>query len=464
MVRNARSVAVAARLRYAADQVAGLYRRRDSWGWIVMRRIFAAAASLAALSFAATAGSQTATAPAAAPTPPQAAPAAPTFLTRSNADQLGDPSCGPARNAADNYYAPAMYPDQNRAPRVSGKQAFKVEVIASHLDHPWALAILPDGKMLVNIRAGGMRIVSQDGTVSEPLAGTPEIKTVFLSAMYDVRLDKDFARNRILYFGYVSRADVGNDAIGRIVRARLSDDDRSLEDSKVIHEAVGFVPRRIVHAPDGTLMITGGEIASGGPNPQSLKSERGKVLRINTDGSIPKDNPYLNNPDADPALYAIGFRDQEGAQIDPATGKLWTVMNGPRGGDELNLIKPGHNYGFPLMSYGRENGGALINGGKTSGEGLEQPVYFWTPSIAPSGLTFYTGKALPGWKGDIFVGAMSGQQLVRLEMKNGRVVGEEKLLRDRCVRFRDVRQGPDGLIYITTDETNGQILRLAPAG
>jgi len=433
-----------------------------------MRRLPALVTGLAALSLAAGAFSQTPPTPGREPPQPRQGPR-PTehlerFGTTPATDQLSDPSCGVARNAADDYYAPPLTPDQSRAPRVAGKQKFKVEVIAHNISHPWAMAFLPDGKVLLNIRAGGMRTVAKDGTVSDPLAGTPTITAAPLAAMYDLRLDKNFARNRTLYFGYVTKADGdAKQGVGRVVRAKLSKDDKTLTDLTVIHEQVGFLPRRIVWAPDSTLFITGGEIDSGGPAMQSLQSERGKVLRINTDGSIPKDNPFLKTPGADPALYAIGFRDEEGAQINPATGELWTVENEPRGGDELNIIKPGHNYGFPVISYGRENNGSLINHGATAQDGMDQPVYFWTPSIAPSGLTFYTGKALPGWTGSVFVGAMSGEQLVRLEMKNGRVVGEEKLLRDRCKRLRDVRQGPDGLLYIITDEEDGELLRLVPA-
>jgi glucose/arabinose dehydrogenase len=385
------------------------------------------------------------------------------FGTTSSADQLGDASCGTARNAADDYYAPPAFPDQSRAPRVNGKQKFKVEVVTHGIKNPWAFAFLPDGKILLNVKTGGMVTADKNGVVSAPLTGTPAIVAAPLSAMYDLRLDKDFAKNRTLYFGYVTKVDGdGKQGIGRVVRAKLSKDDTTLTDLTVIHEMVDFLPRRIVWAADNTLFVTGGEVNSGGPAMQSVQTERGKVLRINTDGSIPKDNPFLKTAGADPALYAVGFRDQEGAQINPATGELWTVEDEPRGGDELNIIKAGHNYGFPVISYGRENNGALINGGKTAQDGMDQPIYFWTPSIAPSGMTFYTGKGLPGWTGSLFVGALSGQQLIRLEMKNGRVVGEEKLLRDRCKRIRDVRQGPDGLLYLITDDADGEVLRLAP--
>ena len=369
--------------------------------------------------------------------------------------------CGANRNAADGYVPTPLRPDQTQAAKAPARQAFDVTVLAK-LDRPWGLAILPDGAMLVSIRAGGLRIIDKAGVVSAPLANVPAIRGARLSAMYDVSLDRDFARNRTIYFGYVTRADVGTSAVGRIAKARLSADNTALEDLKILREGPDILPRRIVQARDGTLMIPSAIIDSGGPNPQSLQSQLGKILRINTDGSIPKNNPFLKTKDANPALYALGFRDIHGAAFEPKTGEFWVTENTPMGGDELNRIKPGGNYGFPIISYGRENGGGLINGGKTVQAGMEQPVYFWNPSIAPSSLLFYTGTALPGWKGSVFIGGLSGKQLVRLEMKNGKVVGEEKLLMDRCVRIKTVAQGPDGLIYIATDETQAEILRLSP--
>jgi len=378
-------------------------------------------------------------------------------------DQLGDAKCGIPRNAADEYRPTPAFPGQTRAARVSGKQPHVVEVVATGLDHPFALAFLPSGRMLVTIRPGGMRTVTLDGKVSEPLGGTPTIENPpRLGGMQDVILDRSFAKNRTLYFSYAVRGETANDMLGYIASARLAKDEKSIDNMKVLREGK-MLPRRIVQARDGTLLILSAEVASGGPNPQSLQSLLGKVLRIRTDGTIPKDNAFRETPDADPALYAIGFRDSQGAVLHPKTGELWTVENEPRGGDELNIVRAGKNYGFPIISYGRENNGNLINGGKTQQEGMEQPLYYWTPSVALSGMMFYTGDKLPGWKNSIFIGGLSGLQVVRLEISDERVVGEEKLLRDRCSRFRDVRQGPDGLIYLITDDANGQILRLAPA-
>jgi glucose/arabinose dehydrogenase len=365
--------------------------------------------------------------------------------------------CGANRNAKDGYFAPPLTPDQTRAPLLK-PSAYEVQTVAS-LDRSIGLAFLPDGKLLVSQRAGGMRTVDAKGVVSAPIKGVPSSQNSRLSSTTDVLLDRDFKKNRTLYYGFV--AD-GSPALGKIISAKLSADATSLDDFKVIYEAATFTPRRLVQARDGTLLIPSAEVASGGPNPQSMQSQLGKVLRINTDGSIPKNNPFLKDPKAAPALYAVGFRDIQGAGLDPKTGNLWVAENTPMGGDELNLIKSGGNYGFPVISYGRENGGQMIDGGKTVQAGMEQPVYYWTPSIAPSGMTFYDGKAFPAWKGDVFVGGMSGKQLVRLEMKSGRVVGEEKLLLDRCKRIKDVRQGPDGFVYVMTDETPSEILRLVP--
>lgn len=377
-------------------------------------------------------------------------------------DQLGDERCGIPRNAADDYRPTPAFPAQTRALRVSGMQPYKVEVIASGLDRPFALAFLPSGNLLLTIRPGGMRTVDKQGRVSEPLGGVPTLKDPpRLGGMQDVILDSRFKKNRTIYFSYISAGQTPNDMIGTVASATLSKDERSIDHVKVLREA-RMLPRRILQAGDGTLIVLSAEVASGGPNPQSLQNPMGKVLRINTDGTIPKDNPYVKVANADPALYAIGFRDSQGAAFHPKTRELWTIENEPRGGDELNIVRAGKNYGFPVISYGRENNGNLINGGKTAEAGMEQPLYFWTPSVALSGMMFYTGNKLPGWKNNLFIGGLSGLQVVRLELNGERVVAEEKLLRDRCKRFRDIRQGPDGLIYLITDEANGEVLRIRP--
>jgi glucose/arabinose dehydrogenase len=287
-----------------------------------------------------------------------------------------------------------------------------------------------------------------------------------LTGMYGVVVDRNFASNRTIYFGYHTRLAADALAMGRVVSAKLAADEKSLTDLKTLREGADIQPRAMVQGRDGTLFILSADITDTGLYAQRLESQLGKVLRINTDGSIPADNPYAARTDVSPAVWAQGFRDIHGATIHPVTGELWVAENVPKGGDEINVMRKGRNYGFAQITYGRQNSGALINGGKTVQEGMEQPLYYWNPSIAPASLTFYTGEAFPGWKNNLFVGAMSGMQVVRLEVKGDKVTGEEKLLLDSCHRFKIVSQGPDGLIYLLTDENPPQqnlILRLVPA-
>ncbi len=403
----------------------------------------------------------------AAPAFAQIAPPPPTpeQLAKAAAeDQLGDQKCGVPRNAADEYRPTPMYPDQTRAHRVVSTQKYKVETVASGLPNAWGMAFLPSGNMLVTIRGQGLKTVAPDGKVSELLTGMPAIKTAIrLFGMHDVALDRDFAKNRTVYLAYVTQVEGGAPNTGYLASAKLAADEKSVTDLKILKEGAGFVPRRVVQGKDGTLFVITADVITPYTAAQSLKNPNGKVLRINTDGSIPKDNPFVSNADADPSVYALGVRDPQGMAFSPVNGELYIIENEPRGGDELNLIKAGKNYGFPLISYGRDNDGKLLNGGKTAQDGLEQPIHFWTPSVAFSGMAIYSGDKLPGWKNSIFMGGLSGQQVVRIELnKDGRVTGEEKMLRDRCKRFRDIRQGPDGLIYLLTDDANGEILRLAP--
>jgi glucose/arabinose dehydrogenase len=383
-------------------------------------------------------------------------------------DQLSAKACGVPRNAADDHRPAPAFPGQTRAPRVTAAQDFTVEVRASGLNRPFAFAFLPSGRALVTLRGGELRVVdAASGAVSPPVAGLPAVvNPIRVVGLNDVALDRDFAANRRLYLTYTAAAEGGPAAgfVGRIASARLSEDETTLSDVTVLKEAAMMIPRRVVQAADGTLFILTADILPGYRFAQSTASPSGKVLRIKPDGAIPADNPFAATAGADPSVWATGFRDAQGAALHPATGEPWLIENHPRGGDELNVVRAGRNYGFPVISYGRDNDGKPLGEGKTAMDGMEQPLHFWTPSVAFSGMAFYQGDALPGWKGDVFLGGLSGQQLVRLDLEGERVVGEEKLLRDRCKRIRDVRQGPDGALWLITDEENGELIRLAPAG
>jgi aldose sugar dehydrogenase len=374
--------------------------------------------------------------------------------------------CGPNRNATDGYAPAPAVAGQTKAPIVKGTQGFAVETVAK-IDRPWGMAFLPNGKMLVSFRNGGMRIVDKNGAVSELVANVPQmVNPRLLTGMYGIVVDRNFASNRTIYFGYHTRLAADPVAMGRVVSAKLSADEKSLTELKTLREGADIQPRAMVQGRDGTLFILSADITDTGLYAQKLDSQLGKVLRINTDGSIPADNPYAARADANAAVWAQGFRDIHGATIHPVTGELWVAENVPKGGDEINVMRKGKNYGFAQISYGRQNSGAMINGGKTAQEGMEQPLYYWNPSIAPASLMFYTGDAFPGWNNNLFVGAMSGMQVSRLVMNGEKVVAEEKLLLDACQRIKVVTQGPDGNIYILTDQNppmENAILRLVPA-
>jgi glucose/arabinose dehydrogenase len=394
------------------------------------------------------------------------------------------------------------FPQQTKAPAPSKPSApFEVTTITNRLSGPWSFAFLPDGNYLVTESAGTMRIVRRDGVVLQPIAGVPPVKVVAAQGLHDVLLDPNFAQNRLIYFTYFapprgeapaiwptehfyenvwtkSLAERRTMQLGaeRVARARLTPDYTRLEN---VEDLVEGVERRIVLARDGTLFITGadrfrfydsdldGVEHDFTDNPDVRRNFTGRIARINRDGSLPKDNPWLGRATVLGETYAHGFKDSEGGAIHPATGELWVIDHGPQGGDEINIVRPGRDYGWPDVSYGRQYDARQTNGrknvpvgsGATSREGIEQPVYFWVPSIAPSGMMFYTGNLFPDWNGNLFVGALAGQHLVRLVLNGDRVASEEKLLIDLKQRIRDVRQGPDGAIYVLAGNS---LLRLSP--
>jgi glucose/arabinose dehydrogenase len=374
--------------------------------------------------------------------------------------------------------------------------------VTTRLTSPWSLAFLPDGTFLVTENGGTLRVVKADGTVSDPIQGTPGVRSVGAEGLHEVVLDPDFARTRMIYFTYLA-PPVGEAAgpwplenlyekvwaaplaerrtmkIGRerVARARLSDDTKRLENLEVIGEGVG--ERRMVVAPDGSLFISGAdrfwlyESELDGmehpflDNPDERRNFTGRVMHINRDGSIPRNNPWLSRSTVFAETWAHGFKDPEGLAINPQTGELWLLDHGPQGGDEINIVKPGRDYGWPNVTYGKQYDDRQADGrknvfvgtGLTSMEGVEEPRYYWIPSIAPSGMMFYTGNLFPAWKGNLFVGAMAGRHLVRLVLNGDKVTAEEKLLADRNWRIREVKQGPDGAIYIFA---GNQLARLTP--
>jgi len=394
---------------------------------------------------------------------------------RPPAQAPGPPKPEDGSAAPDGYAPIPEWLGQTRAPRPPKTAAYVVETVAEGLSGAFSFSFLPDGRMVVGERPGRIRIVGKDGKVSEPIQGLPsDVWARGPQGLFEVRPDRAFASNRTLYMTYTVLPEGSNTAalprtpgVLLAASAKLSSDDKRLENLKVLLNAEG-IGGRLIQAPDGTLLITSTIPAGIGinsvdwPQPQQLDSNMGKVLRINPDGSIPKDNPFAGRAGVHPEIYALGFRDVQGVAIHPRTGRLWTSEHGPRGGDEINVVEKGRNYGFPAIGYGREYTGKPINDDRTAQEGMEQPVYFWTPDIAPAGIGFYTGKLFPAWQGDLFVSALVGRGLIRLVLKDERVIGEQRLLTELNARIRGVSEGPDGALYVMTDGTGGKILRLVP--
>jgi glucose/arabinose dehydrogenase len=354
-------------------------------------------------------------------------------------------------------------------PAAAGAQTFqssagelKVDTVAKGLSHPWGLQFLPDGRMIVTERPGRIRIVAKDGKLSEPLKGVPQVRASGQAGLLDIALDRNFAQNRTLYFCFTN--DSGGNAA--VARAKLAGD-TALDDVKVIFRQQGPGGSnnhgcRIAQAPDNNLFVTFGDHFGPRDEAQNLGNDNGKLIRIAPDGSIPKDNPFVGKQNARPEIWSYGHRNPQGLAFNPASGQLWEQEHGPRGGDEVNIIGKGKNYGWPVIGYGIDYSGAKIHE-STHKAGMEQPLKYWVPSIAPSGMAFYTGDLFPGWKGNLFVGALKAQMLVRLTLDGNSVTREERLLHDLGERIRDVRQGPDGALYLLTDNNAGRILRVTPA-
>ncbi|MES2752364.1 MAG: PQQ-dependent sugar dehydrogenase [Pseudomonadota bacterium] len=343
----------------------------------------------------------------------------------------------------------------------------EVETIASGLVHPWGLAFLPDGRMLVTERPGRMRIATRDGKLSAPLGGIPEVWNSGQGGLLDVALDNSFAQNNTLYFCFAERAAGGGRTA--VARARLAGGDPArLNEVKVIFRQDGPLSSgnhygcRIAQAADGNLFVTLGDHYTFRDQAQNLANHLGKIIRITPDGAAAENNPFAGRDDAKPEIWSYGHRNAQSLALNPVSGDLWEIEHGPRGGDEVNIIGKGKNYGWPVIGYGIDYSGAKIHEG-TAKHGMEQPVKVWVPSIAPSGLAFYDGKLFPKWKGSLFTGALAGGMLVRLSLDGNKVTGEERILQNLNERIRDVRQGPDGALWLLTDNSAGRILRVSPA-
>jgi len=373
-------------------------------------------------------------------------------------------------NATDQRPA---FEGQTRTCGVTSNVAFDVQVVARGIERPWAVEPLPDGGFLVSEKTGQLRIVSAAGEIGEPIAGVPEVDARGQGGLLDVALSPQFATDRTVFWSFTEPRDGGNGT--SVARGTLSADRTRLEQVRVIlHTRPTYANNmhygsRLAFGPDGMLYVTMGERSDRETRPQAqaMDSHLGKTLRIAPDGSVPSDNPFVGQQGALPEIWSVGHRNIQAAAFDPQ-GTFWSIEHGTRGGDELNRIEKGKNYGWPVQAYGIEYRSGTITSAlgeaTTTRPGMEQPVYYWDPVIAPSGAQVYTGDAFPAWRGNLFVGALKEMRLVRLQLANGRVTGEEHLLTDRGKRIRDVRQGPDGALYLVTDEENGELWRIAPRG
>ena len=368
----------------------------------------------------------------------------------------------PANNPAQQ---PA-FEGQTRAPAVRTERALTHTVVASGLVHPWGLALLPGGNWLVTERPGRLRIVTSEGRVGAPIAGLPAVDARGQGGLLDVVVGPDFAHDRTIYWSYAEPREGGNAT--SVARGRLSDDGTRVDDVQVIFRALPVYDgdkhfgSSLAFAPDGKLFVTLGERSDKPMRPQAqdLGSHMGKTIRINADGSVPQDNPFVGRAGALPEIWSLGHRNVQGVAVAP-DGKVWTIEHGTRGGDELNLDRAGLNYGWPDAAYGVEYAGGPINAGATAKAGTEQPTYYWDPVIAPGGMTVYSGAMFPGWNGNLLVAGLKEKHIARLVIENDRVVGEERLLTDLGERIRDVAVAADGAVWAITDEDNGKLVRLS---
>lgn len=395
-----------------------------------------------------------------------AATAALVFLACSPGDGRGQVGAPVEQGPPHGAFMPA-FPEQTRAPEQRSGLEIAVQRIASGLEHPWAVAFMPDGRMLVTERAGRLRLVTAGGEVSPPIAGLPEIAARGQGGLLDVAIGPTFASDRLIYWTYAEPRE-GDESGTSVARGRLSEDGARLDSVEVIfrqtpsYRSNGHFGSRLVFDGEGRLFVALGDRQrdSARPLAQDNATHIGKVVRIDPDGSAPADNPFVGARNARAENWSLGHRNIQGAALHPQTGLLWTIEHGTQGGDELNIVRPGLNYGWPIIAYGTEYNGGPIGEGIAVREGLEQPIYYWDPVIAPGGMLFYGGELFP-WRGDILIAGLRARALVRLQLNGERVVAEERFELG-VGRMRDVAEAPDGALWIVTDEDNGGLYRLTP--
>ncbi len=388
--------------------------------------------------------------------------AATTDTTTAETDQNG--TLPPVESQSPNTdYKPA-FEGQTRIAGVKTKTPFEGKVINDNLKRPWGITTLPDGRLLITQKDGDMVIATTTGALGTPITGIPDVNPQGQGGLLGVTVDPNFNSNRMVYWTFSLKTSDGNQTA--VAKGRLSNDEKKIENATVIYKALPayngtlHYGSRILFDRDGNLVVSTGERSDlvTRPQAQSLNSALGKVVRITTDGKPASGNPFTNQSGAKPEIYSYGHRNPQGLAFHPETGDLWENEMGPKGGDELNLIKPGKNYGWPIIGYGIEYSGAKVGDGITQKAGMEQPVYYWDPVISSSGMTFYSGDAIPEWKNNLFICGLSSRHIIRLVIENNRVTGEERLLENEGQRFRDITEGTDGALYAVTDE--GGLYRL----
>ncbi len=384
--------------------------------------------------------------------------------SNSTKTEARDSVYAPVETNAANVDYKSAFKGQTRIAGVKTKTPFEGKILSKELKRPWGITSLPDGRLLITEKEGTMRIATTSGTLSGPIGGLPTVNSSGQGGLLGVTIDPAFSENRMVYWTFSEKTPEGN--LTAIAKGKLSADEKQIENAVVIYRATPayngdlHYGSRIVFDKSGNLFISTGERSDlvTRPQAQSLNSALGKILKITKDGAPAAGNPFLNKPDARPELYSYGHRNVQGLAIHPVTGDLWEDEFGPRGGDEVNLIQAGKNYGWPTITYGIEYSGKTIGQGITQQSGMEQPIYYWDPVISPSGMTFYSSSIIPEWTNNLFIGSLSGKHILRLVLENNKVVGEERLLANENQRFRAVIEGKDGALYAITDE--GRLYRI----